>query len=31
MIILENRHPPRIKPGAGFFRIMLMKTGWGKI
>jgi len=27
----ENRYPLRIKSGAGFFPIMLMKTGWGEI
>jgi hypothetical protein len=32
MIFSENRYPPRIKSGAGFFGIMLYRTagalGW---
>jgi hypothetical protein len=27
MIFSENRFPPRIKCGAGFFRIVLQATG----
>jgi hypothetical protein len=26
MIFSENRYPPRIKPGAGFFGIMLYRS-----